>query len=330
MNQDLISIILPVYNVKPYLEECLNSIINQTYKNIELIIVNDGSIDESDFICERYKELDSRIKVIHDNENHGLSYARNKGLDMCSGKYINFIDSDDYVSLDFIEKLYESIISNEADISMCGYSTFSSNKIIESKKILEYSTICKGKDLLKDNGVNTVAWNKLYKADIWKDIRFDEGKLHEDLFIMYKIMYGERKVSVVKENLYFHRLRDDSITGKILNSVRSKDIVEASENRLNFFKYKEQDYYFMSLVELIDKLRREYSSIYVYGGKREYKKELGVMIKRARECYKEYIFHNRSKYKCGVKITLFIFFPNTFSRLKKFKYNLKKGISHES
>lgn len=319
MYTDLISIILPVYNVKPYLEECINSIINQTYKNIEIIIVDDCSTDGSNLICEKYKELDNRIKVIHDDENHGLSYARNKGLDICSGKYINFIDSDDYVSSDFIEKLYNSIISNEADISVCGSYNLKNDSTTPIGDIRAYNSVYNGKELLKNCSINTAVWNKLYKADIWKELRFDYGKLHEDLFIMYKIMYKCKVVSIVKENLYFHRVREGSISLQLSNFKRARDVIEASENRVNFFRDKEKEYYYMCLIEHIGNIRRAYTSTCVYGDRKLYKKELKVMLGKARSCYIEYLLHNCSSYKSDKKDFFFILFPHIFWRMKKIK-----------
>lgn len=318
MKQELISIILPVYNVSKYLEECMKSIINQTYKNIEIIVVNDGSTDESDYICEKYKKLDNRIKVIH-QKNQGLSAARNTGLNYCKGEYISFIDSDDYVKPDFIEKLYKSIKENNTNISVCGYTDLYTDNTLKSAGISEYNELHTGKKFLKDRGLNTVVWNKMYDASIWEKLRFDVGKLHEDLFIMHKIMYNEDIVSVVKEDLYIHRIRTDSITGKRFDIKRANDIIEVSENRLSFFVDKEKSLYNMCLVELIEKLRDSYVSTYVYGDKKIYIKELGDMIRRARECYKEYIFHNEGTYKCNVKLGIFICFPRTYCSLKILK-----------
>ena len=318
MKQELISIILPVYNVSKYLEECMKSIINQTYKNIEIIVVNDGSTDESDYICEKYKKLDNRIKVIH-QKNQGLSAARNTGLNYCKGEYISFIDSDDYVKPDFIEKLYRAIKEKNTSVAICNYVSLYQNKDLRCEENLNYNNVCSGKNFINSCVTNTVVWNKLYSRNIWNNLRFDVGKLHEDLFIMHKIMYSCDLVSVVNEDLYVYRIRSDSITGRTFNIKRNLDNIEASENRLSFFDDKEKSFYNMCLVELIEKLRGSYVSTYVYGDKKIYIKELGDMIRRARECYKEYIFHNEGTYKCNVKSGIFICFPRTYCSLKILK-----------
>ena len=123
MNSDLISIIIPVYNVQDYLKECVDAIINQSYSNIEVILVNDGSTDNSPAICDEYSKKDSRIKVIH-KKNEGPAMARNAALDIASGKYLNFIDSDDLIHKDMISILYNNLINNDADISICNYQSF--------------------------------------------------------------------------------------------------------------------------------------------------------------------------------------------------------------
>lgn len=323
MKQELISIILPVYNVSKYLEECMKSIINQTYKNIEIIVVNDESTDGSDYICEKYKKLDNRIKVIH-QKNQGLSAARNTGLNHCKGEYISFIDSDDYVKPDYIGKLYKSIKENNTKISVCGYTDLYTDNTLKSAGISEYNELLIGKKFLKDRGLNTVVWNKMYDASIWKKLRFDVGKLHEDLFIMHKIMYNEDIVSVVKEDLYIHRTRTDSITGKRFDIKRANDIIEASENRLNFFRNKEQSFYCMCLLELMNKLSKEYGRMYMYD-KKKYKHELKEMHKRAKECYKEYLLNHKGRYNCSKKTIMFVLMPNFVSKVKILKSYIRKN-----
>lgn len=321
MEQDLISIILPVFNTKNYLEECIESILNQVYKNIELIIVDDGSSDGSIDICKTYEKKDSRIRFIQ-QENGGLSSARNTGLDICNGDYICFIDADDYVKSDYIEKLYKSIKENNTNISVCGYADLCVDNTLDSADISSYQELLTGKKFLKDRGINTVVWNKMYNASIWKDLRFDIGRLHEDLFIMHKIMYNDNPVSVVKEDLYIHRKRNDSITGKKFDLKRANDIIEASENRINFFRNKEHDFYCMCLIELIDKLNKEYGRLYMYD-KKKYKRELKDMHTRAKECYREYIFSKKNKNSCSIKNTMFIFMPNIITRLKILKSHMR-------
>lgn len=183
MEKDLISVIVPVYNVEKYLEKCVQSIINQTYENLEIILVDDGATDNSGKICDEFAKKDSRIKVIH-KENGGLSDARNFGLDIATGKYISFIDSDDFVNKRLFEILHKEIIKNDYDIAFCDYFKFFENdnvdeEISNSYKILEhtkYSILNLYYDIGHKHEKAVVAWGKLYKSKFFKDIRYPKGK----------------------------------------------------------------------------------------------------------------------------------------------------------
>lgn len=214
----LVSVIVPIYNVEPYLKECIDSVLAQTYKNIEIILVDDGSPDNCGKICDEYKKLDDRIIVIH-KENGGLSSARNAGLDICKGEYISFIDSDDYVSPYFIEILYKGIRFNDADVTtIIGAEQFyvegnerpqlaSSNTdyIVESLdkdeaiKKLCYQTIANGSPF------------RLYKKKIFDEIRFPIGFVFEDVATTYRTFIAANKLSIVNAKVYAYRVRRDSI-----------------------------------------------------------------------------------------------------------------------
>ena len=181
--KDKITIVVPVYKVEKYLRRCIESILQQTYKNIEIILVDDGSPDNCGKICDEYKEKDNRIIVIH-KENGGLSDARNAGIDIATGKYIAFIDSDDYVANNFISSLYDVCIKNECEIAQCKFKRVTEDYKEEQKEISE-TTILDGKSAIKEiygqNDVYTiVAWNKLYLKNLFNDIRYTVGKIHED------------------------------------------------------------------------------------------------------------------------------------------------------
>lgn len=213
---ELISVVVPVYNVENYLDECIVSIINQSYFNIEIILVNDGSSDKSYDICEKYKSLDSRIKVIH-KENGGLSSARNKGLELARGEYIVFIDSDDYIKNDYILLLYESISKMNSDISICEFELIIKESIKEKNISLNPRNIYSNIEVLKKTLLGEVecyAWNKMYKTALLKenDIYYPEGKLYEDIPTFIKILLKAKRISFVKEQLYSYRIREGSIT----------------------------------------------------------------------------------------------------------------------
>ena len=239
-----ISIIVPVYNVENYINECIDSILNQTFGKFELILVDDGSKDSSGIICDEYSKKDKRIRVIH-KINGGLSSARNVGIDNSSGKYITFIDSDDYISENYIKILYTSIKYNQADIAMVGLKKFKLNdKKIEYKLNREISILNSEQclqNLYCGEWTNFVtACGSLYKKDLFNNIRFPEGKLNEDLFIIHRLYLESKKVVYNDSKLYFYRYREDSIMNKKF-TYKNFDDLEAFEQHINF--YIENKYY---------------------------------------------------------------------------------------
>lgn len=224
MKEDLISIVVPVYNVKIYLEECINSIIVQSYKNIEIILVDDGSTDESSKMCDEFAKKDNRIKVIH-KKNGGLSDARNAGIDIAKGKYICFVDGDDYISKDYIESLYNNLKKYDVDISACGYlEEYDNGKIINrNKKNVKLNL--NREDALKYLCIfgyySNSACNKLFKIELFNDIRFPYGEIFEDNKTMYKIFDKIKKLYYNSEEKYYYRQRVGSITKKNNKNVEA-------------------------------------------------------------------------------------------------------------
>lgn len=240
INGPLISVVVPIYNVEQYLERCVNSILQQTYQNLEIILVDDGSPDNSGAICDSYSFLDQRIKVIH-RRNGGLSDARNVGLDMASGEFIAFVDSDDTIMPEMIEKLFQRIDIDQSDMSFCGYRQVNQDGDILSEVVLP-DNVLTGFEALKssyeDIGVlYTLAWNKLYKKHLFQGIRFPVGKYHEDEFTTYKIIDQCVKISIVREALYLYYQRDNSIMQEDY-SVKRLDGIEASYKRYIYYKNK--------------------------------------------------------------------------------------------
>lgn len=218
MTGKLISVIVPVYKVEKYLEKCVDSIISQTYDNLEIILVNDGSPDKCPHICDRYKETDGRIKVIH-KENGGLSSARNAGLAMCSGEYIAFIDSDDCIAEDYIEKLYSAMETENADIAICDFLytglLAQYNKKYNSLRFPRF--IANGREMLHryyeyENGTAlVVAWGKLYRRELFRTLRYPVGRIHEDEFVFAELMLNCKKAVWIEDKLYFYLQRENSI-----------------------------------------------------------------------------------------------------------------------
>lgn len=239
MNQSLISVIVPIYKVELYLQRCLNSIVNQTYTNLEIILVDDGSPDGCPQICDEYASNDKRIVVIH-KENGGLSDARNAGLDVCKGEYVSFVDSDDWIATSFIESLIREINNHNADIGVANFirtTSLSSVRINPnySRNIEELDSLQSVKKLWTDDYVTFVtAWGKLYKASLFSDIRFPKGKIHEDECTTYKLLYRASKTVFLNTPLYFYFQRNDSIMAKA--SSDSLRILDAMVDRYHFFK----------------------------------------------------------------------------------------------
>lgn len=238
---DLISVIVPIYNVEMYLERCIQSIQNQTYTNLEIILVDDGSPDKCGEICDRYAALDDRIKVIH-KANGGLADARNCGIDIATGEYIAFVDSDDFIHPQMYEKLAEVIKLQQADVVISSWKKVRQNEQICFEKIsgttdiklLDRDDIQSSYFEQPDSRITyTVAWNKLYRRTCFEEQRFPKGKLHEDEFVTFKILYNADKVAYIPDELYFYLVRDVSIMGKF--SVKRFDIFDAYIEKLDFY-----------------------------------------------------------------------------------------------
>ena len=221
MKNEKVSVIIPVYNVSLYLEKCLNTVINQTYKNIEIILIDDGSTDNSGIICDEFAKKDNRIIVVHQN-NMGLSGARNSGIKLSTGNYICCIDSDDFVSLDYIEILLQALNSNNTDIAACGvvYCDNQEN-IIRSqavdKKIVLYSDEQLKTMMLDDRRLSTVAWGKIYKRFLFDDVEYPIGKYHEDIYTTYKLLSKAKSTIVISKAMYYYRQSPNSITHEVFN-----------------------------------------------------------------------------------------------------------------
>ena len=211
---DLISIIVPVYKVAPYLPKCLESLINQTYKNIEILLIDDGSPDESGDICEKYAESDHRIQVFHIN-NQGISATRNFAIDRARGKYLMFVDSDDWVEPDYCRIPYETAAANDADLVVFPYSTITDDGVTETLSIEKDGRISKREaiDLLFFSRIGCVIWNKLYRKKVFAGIRFPEDTYYEDVGTTHKLIISSDKIFAVNNALYNYRIeRPGSVT----------------------------------------------------------------------------------------------------------------------
>ncbi len=218
-----VSIVVPIYNVEEYLPRCLDSIANQTFTDIEIICVDDGSPDNSIDILHEYKSRDSRIRIIQ-QENMGLSGARNTGIKHAIGEYIMFVDSDDYIDLDTVDEMYKRAIEGDLDAVICGVASFNENGYsTESMSNLNEKEILTGYEYLKKDYRFASCCNKLFKlSKIRKEaLFFPEGKLYEDLLFVFKYMMTSKKIGVVKKYFYHYMVKRE---GSITNTINQRDI----------------------------------------------------------------------------------------------------------
>lgn len=256
MEKDLISIIIPVYNVEKYLKECVSSVLNQSYKNLEIILVDDGSTDSSGKICDELIKNDKRIIVIH-KKNGGLSDARNYGIDKSNGNYISFVDSDDIINKKMITDLYKAIKQYKSDISVCRFKRFKKIDELEDEKIVDKNDnyIIKTSneyfvDTLyqKDQTLNSVsACAKLYDKKIFENLRFEKGKINEDFLIFDNLMEKCSKVALVDETYYYYRVNSNSITNSKFNIKKVDVIKHCNDLILKYKKNKE----FINAIEVM-------------------------------------------------------------------------------
>lgn len=319
----LISVIIPVYNVEKYLSKCVDSIINQTYTELEIILIDDGSTDSSGKICDSYCNLDKRIKVVHQN-NRGLSYARNIGIELATGKYISFIDSDDWIENNMFEKLYNLADLYDADIVQGDYIRVFNE--LDNKKIhiKEEFNILNSEEMLlnlynKEVMIkNIVVWNKLYKAKLFETLRFPVGKIHEDEAIIYKLYNSSNIIIDSNMVIYYYRQRQNSIIHKKI-SLKNLDLIDILEERRMYFKQhnmkllvKKTDAYMYSIlinyyIEVLSKNINDYDMI----------KQLRLIMIRK---YFRFVFNNEISISGKIGFTIGILNKRIFYKI----INIKK------
>lgn len=249
MSSNLVSIIVPVYNVEKYLKKCLDSIIKQSYRNIEIICVNDGSTDSSLKICEEYQEQDSRIIIIT-QKNQGLSAARNTGIKNSKGEFIAFIDSDDWVDPQFIELLLKACKDNNILLSFCGvYLYYGEKKFIKVNDVPQIPDSKLLPNKFTDEYQNT-AWRKLYHKSLFEKVSFPVGLLHEDIGFWFGIMSNYKKIATINKPLYFYRKNNlQSITlSKIAQKKRCFDGLRSFEFGLKYVEQCQDELYLKKLI----------------------------------------------------------------------------------
>ena len=244
-----VSIIVPVYQVEKYISQCIESVLNQTFKDFELILIDDGSKDNSGIICDSYAAKDDRIAVIHTN-NNGAATARNIGLQRASGRYIAFLDGDDYLAENMIERLYGEIENSEYDVVVSDFLNILPDEKDNFSLQLKEKTVS-GREVLehlkneKNYGVWTIVWNKIYKREVLKNIRFPDGKYFEDEFFSDKLYLNSNKIHIIPDVLCYHRV----LASSTMNTQRTEnylDLIDALKERMEIYlelEYSEAEIY---------------------------------------------------------------------------------------
>lgn len=326
-SNSLISIIVPVYNTSKYLHKCLDSLVNQTYKNIEIIVVDDGSTDNSAIICDSYAENYKNITVYH-TENHGLSAARNIGIESSNGDFLAFVDSDDWVDYNTFEVAYKMIFDSSSDLST--FSLLPEYDTETEQNIQCYDiNICNQNELfnliLDTDYVCGYAWNKLFKKSIIGGMRFDESLLScEDIDFCTRYAMNCNKVAYTTAKFYHYRQRNDSMTGEYKYSVRKLSVLDAYENIMPIYKeYDNEDYY---------KLERNYLKIAlnIKGRMILSKVKNDAVTKRLDDIIKEYYLivmsNTKNSKRVKANIALTKCFPGGLLKAKQFILKKRRGL----
>lgn len=309
--ENLVSVVVPVYNTEEYLESCIESIVLQTYKNIEIILIDDGSTDMSGEKCNEWKARDERILVIH-QENKGLSAARNKGIEISSGDWIVFVDSDDVVSLDYVTYLYELAIKYEVSIAQCARGDLQEN-------LKECDTIerkVSSSEFLLSLYYQTTAWGKIYKKILFEKERYPVGMIHEDMAITYKLVYNAQDIVFTSKVLYFVRKRPGSITRKEKFYKERLVVLQFLREQIEFFEEKNEN-------ELVKKGYRNYAYALLenYNNTKKVIKDKEIELKIKKEyqriCYRVVKGDDIISLKVRILLLLCFIFPELWQLLLK-------------
>lgn len=243
--KDLISVIIPIYNKEKYLDNCLKSIINQSYKEIEIILINDGSTDSSEEICKRYKSKDNRIKLIS-TENRGAASARNTGIENAVGKYLSFIDADDYIENTYYETMLDLIKTHNAQIAECGFERINEGEKYTFPKKNQETRVMTRKEALielygkddKEHVKTVIMCNKLFESNLFKNIRYISGRIIDDETIIYRLIEQCKRIVETNDILYGYVQSSNSIMRKDFSMKRLDDSITVYDECIEHFKYE--------------------------------------------------------------------------------------------
>ncbi len=325
MNEPLISVIVPVYKVEKYLDECVRSIVDQTYRNLEIILVDDGSPDNCPQMCDDWAKKDERIYVIH-KENGGLSSARNAGLDICKGEYIAFVDSDDFIHVGYVSRMLEKALSMSVELVICDYARVDAeSRIVKENANLNThieKELLSQKDLYDELCIYNPWWsitvsNKLYKKNLFEDLRFFEGKLCEDAFLIHYLYEKVENACYIKYPLYHYRYTPNSIMMRPYSEAQL-DEVEAVCDRLHFLHIKGWGQYYSTVfLWLLNKMENAYYHLGESGSLRlcEIKKYYDRERKKIRKSF---------RLKDRIKTMLFSIAPNQYVKMITIRHRGEK------
>ncbi len=314
MSKEKVSIIVAAYNVEKYVLKCLESLRTQTYENIEIIVIDDGSIDKTGILCDEFCKKEKRAKVFH-QKNQGLSMARNNGIKKSDSELIVFVDGDDIVSGDFIQKLIDAL-DQKTDMSVCGFIEVPSNKNNSPKSETLTGKEATIKLLTELENYQIVSWNKMYRKKLFKDIAFPEGEIHEDSLTTYKLMSKSRAVAFISDSLYYYIQRSTSIMNseKLIDRLESK--MKAAREAKEYFKNEAELYAAAQISELL----AYYSFLdNIFSGK--IKEKPKRFIKYIKQHKKEF---TKNKFLTK-KLRLYIYMTTLFGTLP---YKIFRRIKH--
>lgn len=312
--EDLISVIIPVYNVEKYLEKCVTSVVNQTYRKLEIILVDDGSTDASGQICDKYAQIDSRIVVIH-KKNGGLSSARNAGLDIARGQYLGFVDSDDYIDLEMYYELHQKCVQYNLDVVAARFVENCRGKDKAMTTTGEFRTFT-GKEMLEINLlghdkylVTNSVWDRLYKTELIKELRFPEGKRYEDICYSTYLFLKTDKCGYYDKILYHYTIRDDSIMGQgakkryAVSNDFFEDLLPQLKVQKNILKEYNLDILADAVrAEICLELFQKYQEVWNVKGQNIQRKKLVKELKKDRIWFCNYTLKRNGIKKCLITI----------------------------
>lgn len=329
--EDKISIIIPVYNTEKFLVRCFESVINQTYKNLEIIVVNDGSTDESLKICENYARKDSRI-ILLNQKNGGHSVARNNALKYVSGKYIGFVDSDDYIQLDMYEKMIALMKKYNLDAVMCGFNIIDdtirgntnndTEDLNEIKIDLDTSKIYQ---LILQDEIGSQLWKFLFKADLWKGILSPQGRFAQDMFVLHKVLFRAKKIGYTSEKLYnYYAGRPNNTSNSPNNLIKGGiDRAIAFYERYDFMIKNGYDSIADVVLEKAIKYATTSMALKICKQDLNFNEDTIYLMKLIKDHYQISIKSKNISIKIKVKLFLLVKYPILYKMFYKIKWKRK-------